>query len=75
MRGSPVEVQDDDHAQQLRFLGSPSLRVNGLDVEPDADQRTGYGLQCRVYTAADGTTGTPPDSWVLAAVPSQQSQP
>ena len=63
-----VEVTSDEDAQRLRFLGSPSLRVNGLDVEPGADQRSGYGLQCRLYPTPDGLTGTPPDEWVLHAL-------
>lgn len=63
-----VEVQSDEDAQRLRFLGSPSLRVDGRDVEPGAGQRTDYGLQCRVYRAPAGLTGTPPDEWVRAAL-------
>jgi len=47
-----------------RFLGSPTLRVNGEDVEPDADARSEYGLQCRLYRTADGWAGYPPDQWV-----------
>ena len=34
-----VEVQTPADAQRLRFLGSPTIRLNGRDVEPDADKR------------------------------------
>jgi hypothetical protein len=32
-------IADADDAQRERFLGSPTVRVDGRDVEPDADQR------------------------------------
>ena len=63
-----VEVTDDADAQRLRFLGSPSVRVDGGDVEPGADERTGFGLQCRVYRTPDGLAGAPPDAWILTAL-------
>lgn len=31
-------------ARIAKFLGSPSVRVNGFDVEPDARSRKEYGL-------------------------------
>ncbi len=64
-----VEVGDDEQAQRLRFLGSPSLRVDGRDVDPTADGRHDYGLQCRIYPGANGPAGTPPDEWVRRALP------
>jgi hypothetical protein len=66
-----VEVPDDESAQRLRFLGSPSLRIDGRDVEPGADERRGYGLQCRVYRTSEGLAGTPPDAWILGALRSR----
>jgi hypothetical protein len=44
-----IRVPDVDAAERLRFLGSPSIRVDGIDVEPGAADRTGYALACRVY--------------------------
>lgn len=63
-----VEVGSDEDAQRLRFLGSPSLRINGHDVEPGADTRQGYGLQCRLYNTPQGLTGTPLDDWVRTSL-------
>jgi hypothetical protein len=63
-----VEVPDDAEAQKQRFLGSPTVRVNGHDVEPHADARTDFGLKCRLYRTPDGLGGTPADEWILAAV-------
>ncbi|MCW3819342.1 hypothetical protein ONA91_33360 [Micromonospora sp. DR5-3] len=61
-------VETDVDAQAHRFLGSPTLRIDGVDIDPTAGQRTDYGLQCRLYPAPDGVRGTPPDEWILAAL-------
>lgn len=77
---SPVElvnVPDDDAAQRERFLGSPTLRIEGHDIEPGADARTDFGLKCRLYRTATGMTGTPPEEWMLAAlrIPTEPPEP
>lgn len=61
-------IESNEAAQAERFLGSPSLRIDGRDVEPGADARTDYGLKCRLYPAADGLRGTPADEWVVTAL-------
>lgn len=63
-----IDVTDDRSAQQHRFLGSPTLRIDGHDVEPDADQRTNYGMQCRIYYTVNGPAGAPPDAWIVSAL-------
>ena len=50
-----IEVRSHDDARRLRFLGSPTLQVNGVDIEPAARTRRDYALSCRVY----GSNGTP----------------
>lgn len=65
----PVRVRvitSPEQALRERFLGSPTIRVNGRDVDPTAGQRRDYGLSCRLYTRPDGLRGTPSDDWVLA---------
>ncbi|MER7433777.1 alkylmercury lyase family protein [Pseudonocardia alni] len=59
-------VADPEQAQRERFLGSPTIRIDGHDVDPGAAARRDYGLSCRLYTGPDGLRGTPPDEWVLA---------
>jgi hypothetical protein len=44
-----IEVSSVELAQSMHFLGSPSVRVDGHDVEPGADERRDYGLMCRTY--------------------------
>ncbi len=47
------EVRTDEEAQQLRFPGSPTIRVDGRDVDASgADSRP--ALTCRIYHLADG---------------------
>ncbi|MDW7774472.1 MAG: hypothetical protein SCH71_16430 [Desulfobulbaceae bacterium] len=33
-----------EEAARCRFLGSPSIRVNGRDIESEADARTDFGM-------------------------------
>jgi hypothetical protein len=42
-----VPVRSQDEALALRFPGSPTIRVNGGDVEPETV--SGFGLACRLY--------------------------
>jgi alkylmercury lyase len=66
-------VESDDAAQAERFLGSPTVRVNGRDVEPGADERDHFGLNCRLYRTKEGATGVPPDEWITAALTRAQA--
>ncbi len=61
-----VETAED--AARTRFLGSPSVRVNGVDVEPGAQERADFGLRCRLYRYADGYGPVPPHEWIERAL-------
>lgn len=61
-------VTSPEAAEAVGFLGSPTLRVDGRDVEPGADGRTDFGLKCRLYRQADVQTRTPPEEWILRAL-------
>jgi hypothetical protein len=63
-----VEVADPEAAVRLRFLGSPSVRVDGRDVEPGADARNDFALTCRVYRGKQGQSGQPDERWVREAL-------
>ena len=39
-----VQVRSLSEVEHLRFLGSPSVRVDRVDIEPSARGRTDYGL-------------------------------
>ncbi len=59
-----IEVRTPEDAKRLRFLGSPSVRLDGKDIEPVAESRTEYALSCRLY----GDNGFPPKEHLLAAL-------
>jgi len=61
-------VESTEAAERERFLGSPTLRIDGRDVEPGAAERDDYGLKCRLYPGEQRMSGIPPDDWMLAAV-------
>src|SRR5260370_28767346 len=42
-------VRDQEMAVRMGFLGSPTVRINGLDIEPSARQRTTFGMMYRTY--------------------------
>lgn len=48
-----VKVETDAQAQQLRFVGSPTIRINGQDIDPPGPEAY-YALTCRAYRLEDG---------------------
>lgn len=63
-----VRVADQQDAERLRFLGSPTIRIDGVDVDPNTPERDEYALSCRIFTTSDGTTGQPEERWVSDAL-------
>lgn len=52
-----VRVGSPEEAEDLGFLGSPTLRVDGVDPFASGDEQV--CLACRVYTTPDGLGGSP----------------
>lgn len=63
-----VEVTDPQAADALRFLGSPTVRVNGVDVEPGAAERRDFAFSCRIYRSEGGASEQPEESWLREAL-------
>jgi copper chaperone CopZ len=59
-----VEVASAE-AERHRFLGSPTVQVDGVDIEPAARERTDFAMSCRVYGTADGRL---PEAMLLEAL-------
>jgi hypothetical protein len=59
-----VEVRTEDGATRLHFVGSPSVHVKGIDVEPSARSSTAYAFACRTYNGQ----GVPPRELLAAAL-------
>jgi hypothetical protein len=63
-----VKIADNAKAETERFLGSPTVRVDGRDIEPGADERSDYALGCRIYRTPSGYTGQPAADWLRKAL-------
>src|SRR6266487_577204 len=63
-----VNIPDPETASRLRFLGSPTVRVAGHDVEPGVEARTHFALSCRVFRTERGVAGQPDERWVREAL-------
>lgn len=61
-----VDTLED--AVKQRFLGSPTVRVDGRDVDPTADARHDFGLKCRLYHDERGQSPLPPEPWIRRAL-------
>jgi hypothetical protein len=61
-------VETPEDAESERFLGSPTVRIDGQDVDPTARDRTDFGLECRLYRTEEGLARTPPEGWIRAAL-------
>jgi hypothetical protein len=63
-----ITVQDEASAQAYEFLGSPTVRVDGIDIEREARSSNAFGMTCRTYLEAGQRVGVPPRDWILRAV-------
>jgi hypothetical protein len=63
-----VDILDQSAAEQARFLGSPTIRVDGRDIEPDAEGREEYGHACRLYRVGHSVRGLPDEDWLRRAL-------
>jgi hypothetical protein len=64
------EVMTDDQAEQLGFPGSPTIRIDGQDIDPlGADAAGAFSLSCRVYRTSSGrVTPLPPADMIRDAL-------
>lgn len=53
------EITTEGAAQREAMPGSPTIRVDGRDIQPPGDNP--IGLTCRVYRRRDGRTSPLPD--------------
>lgn len=62
-----VLVRDQRMANELRFLGSPTIRINGQDVDGESQRPQSFALSCRLY-AGSKHVGLPPAELIHRAV-------
>jgi hypothetical protein len=53
-----IEVTSDADAERVEFVGSPTIRIDGRDIQPCDDPA---GLTCRIYRLRDGRVSPKPD--------------
>ena len=62
-----VIIENDEQARAHGFVGSPTVRVEGVDVEEGIANRP-LGLACRLYPSEDVVERAPPLAWIHAAL-------
>jgi hypothetical protein len=55
-------------AERARFPGSPTIRVDGRDVEPGSEPPAEISLACRLYRLEHRFAGQPAERWVRDAL-------
>jgi hypothetical protein len=55
-----TEIHTQDDAERLSFIGSPTIRVEGMDIDPSGAEEPA-ALTCRVYRRRDGRVSPLPD--------------
>ena len=63
-----VAVETHEDALTHQFLGSPTIRVNGLDVEVQSRGREDFGLKCRLYGNGKNLVGIPDINLIREAI-------
>jgi hypothetical protein len=53
------KIESQAEAEAERFIGSPTIRIDGHDVNPVEGEP--YSLSCRVYHRRDGRISATPD--------------
>jgi hypothetical protein len=57
------EVRTQTEAAEEGFVGSPTIRVDGVDIQPPVEQP--FGLTCRIYHRRDGRVSPTPDPAIV----------
>ncbi len=51
---SRIEVAGPEVVEEHRFMGSPSIRIDGVDLEGrEVEETQGYGWRCRYYQQSE----------------------
>jgi hypothetical protein len=61
-------IGDQAAAERARFPGSPTIRVDGRDVEPGSEPPAEISVACRLYRLEHRLAGQPAERWVRDAL-------
>ena len=62
-----VDIASDEEAIRCAFLGSPSIQINGLDIEKGRRKDPPF-YGCRLYRTEKGSRGIPPIAMIIEAI-------
>lgn len=63
-----VDATEPKVAERLRFPGSPTIRIDGRDVDPGYVDPGDYTPRCRLYRTTEGLRGLPDRAWIEEAL-------
>ena len=63
-----IAVASVEQARALGFLGSPTIRINGADVEPEVEGLSEFSYSCRTYTDQGKLSGVPSQDLIRRAI-------
>jgi hypothetical protein len=63
-----VELDSDEDAEELRVLGSPTVLVDGRDVDPQPSSLDAFSADDRIYRTDRGPCGWPEPEWIRDAL-------
>ena len=64
-------VQSDEEAKRLHFAGSPTILVDGTDIQPPTT--THYAMTCRAYHLEDGRISPLPSEAMIRTALKRES--
>lgn len=64
-----VRIGSDEEAIAARFVGSPTIRLDGEDLFPPT--HSDYAMGCRIYVTPEGLRGWPTVEMLRAAIASR----
>jgi hypothetical protein len=61
-------ITDQAAAEEARFAGSPTVRVDRRDVEPGSEPPPEVSVGCRLYRLEHRLAGQPSEAWIREAL-------
>lgn len=76
VRVNKINVVSEEQARQLRFVSSPTIRVNGKDIQLNVKESLcdscgdlcGDEIDCRIWTYQDKEYTVPPKAMIIEAI-------
>jgi hypothetical protein len=69
-----INASDPEVAAAHRFPGSPTIRVDGIDIDPSFVDPGDYTPRCRLFRTAEGLRGVRSREWIENALTGAQSR-